>query len=128
MRLTYELPEVFTCTVLRVDVVIVGNVVAVILSGRGIEGEYPDRVDAECMDVFESSGQAGEVPDAVVVGILERANVHFVDDRILVPKRVAHGGVGPCVHSNPAPGRVLHEIVEVPLRAHPAPDAEDVCG
>src|SRR5262249_16332099 len=49
-------------------------------------------VDAEVLYVVELAHQAAEVADAVVVAVEERAHVHFVDDGVLVPKRVAHEG------------------------------------
>ena len=50
------------------------------------------RVDAQLLDVVELLRQAGEVADAVAVGVVERLDVHLVDDGVLVPERVvAHG-------------------------------------
>ena len=67
---------------------IVGDVVAVVEARRGIERQQPDRVDAEIGDVVELGDQAGEIADAVVVGIEERLDVQLVDDRVLVPERI----------------------------------------
>ena len=80
--------------VLGMDVAVVGDVVAVVAPRRGIERQQPDRVDAEIGDVVELGDQAGEVADAVVVGIEERLHVQLVDDRVLVPELVGgqHAG------------------------------------
>ena len=68
-----------------------GDVVAVVAPRRGIERQQPDRVDAELGDVVELLHQAGEIADAVIVGIEERFHVQLVDDRVLVPERVVGG-------------------------------------
>ena len=92
VRLAHEVPEVAARAVLRMDVVVVGNVVAVVLERRRIERHQPDGVDAEVFDVVELRGEPAEVADAVVVGVEERLDVQLVDDRVLVPERVGGGG------------------------------------
>jgi hypothetical protein len=69
-------------------VLVVGNVIAVILLRRRIEGHEPDRIDPEVADVAEFGGQPLEIADAVVVRIEERLDVELVDDGVLVPKRI----------------------------------------
>ena len=48
---------------------VVGDVVAVVAQGRGEEGQEPEAGDAEVLEVVEARDQAGEVADAVVVGV-----------------------------------------------------------
>ena len=79
---------------LRVDVLIIGNVIAVILERRGVKGHQPDRVDTQVADVFQLGGQALEIADAIVVGVEERLDVELIDDRIFVPKRVIGAEAG----------------------------------
>ena len=71
---------------------VVGDVVAVVAPRRGIERQQPDRVDAELGDVVELRHQAGEIADAVIVGIEERLDVQLIDDRVLVPERIVRHG------------------------------------
>jgi hypothetical protein len=66
------------------DVVVVGDVVAVIASRRGVERQQPDGVDAEVLDVVEPLGKAAKVADAVLIAVVEGTDVDLVDDRILV--------------------------------------------
>src|SRR5713226_9309137 len=80
-----ELVEVREGAVLRVDVVIVGDVVAMVLLRRGIEGREPDRVDAQAFQVVEPRGDARQVADAVVVGVGKAADVDLVKDRASPP-------------------------------------------
>ena len=72
-----------------VDAQVVRGVVAVVLQGRGIERQQPDRGDAEVLEVVELAREAGEVPDAVRVRVGERTDVQLVEDRVLVPEGIA---------------------------------------
>jgi len=89
VRLADERPELRARAVLRMDVVIVGDVVAIVPPWGGVEGQQPDGVDAEVLDVLELARQPEEIADAIIVGVEERAYVHLVDDRVLEPQRVA---------------------------------------
>ena len=88
VRLAQEVAEVVAACRRRVDVGVVGDVVAVVLQRRGVERQQPDRGDAEVLEVVELRGQAAEVADAVAVAVVEGADVQLVDDRVLVPERV----------------------------------------
>jgi hypothetical protein len=81
-----EAAHVGHLAVLGMDRAVVGDVVAVVASRRGIERQQPQRVDAQIGDVVELGDQAGEVADAVVVRIEERLHMQLVDDRVLVPE------------------------------------------
>ena len=48
-----ELDEVAERAVARIDVVVVGDVVAVVAAGRGLERHQPDRGDAEPVQIVE---------------------------------------------------------------------------
>ena len=80
--------------VVRMHAAVVADVVAVVEPRRRIERQQPDRVDAEIGDVVELGDQAGEIADAVVVGVKERFDVQLIDDRVLVPLPVL-GQSGP---------------------------------
>ncbi len=84
--------EVAQRPVRRVDVAIVGDVVAVVAQRRRIERQQPDRVDAEVLNVIELLNQALEVADAVAVGIEEGADVQLVNERVFVPRGVGRHG------------------------------------
>src|SRR5262249_10928721 len=76
--------------VVRVDVAIIGNVVAVVAPWRRVERQQPDRIDAEAGDVIELLQQAGKIAHPVVVRVKKRFDVKMIDDRVLVPERVVH--------------------------------------
>ena len=92
VRLRDELAEVLQRAVVGVHVGVVGDVVAIVAHRRRIERQQPERVDAELLDVVEALRQASEVADAVAVGVVERLDVHLIDDRVLVPERVVGHG------------------------------------
>ena len=73
----------------RVDVGVVGDVVAEVGHRRAVDRRQPDRVGAEVAHVLEARGDAAQVADAVAVGVRERARVDLVDDG-RAPPRVGH--------------------------------------
>ena len=85
VRLVHEALEVLDRAVARMDALVVRDVVAVVAQRRRIEGQQPQRVDAEPLQVVELARQPGKVADAVVVAVEEGADVRLVDDRVLVP-------------------------------------------
>src|SRR5687768_834852 len=88
MRLLDEHVEVFERADVRMNVGVVGDVVAVVASRRRVVRQDPDRADAEVGDVVELLDQSLEVSDAVAVRVVERTRPHLVDDRVLVPERI----------------------------------------
>ena len=71
MRGLDEAAHVVHVAVIGMHAGVVGDVVAVVAPRRGIERQHPDCGDAELGDVVELLDQAGEVADAVVVGVEE---------------------------------------------------------
>jgi hypothetical protein len=74
------------------DVVVVGDVVAIVAHRGGIVGQQPDSVDAKLLDVVELARDAGEIADTVIIAVEEGADVHLIDDGILVPEGIAGEG------------------------------------
>ena len=68
-----------------IDVAVVGDVVAVVPAGRGIERQQPQDGDAELLEIAELFGQPGEIADAVIVAVGEGLDVKLIDDGVLVP-------------------------------------------
>ena len=71
----------------RVDRLVIAHVVAEVGHRRAVDRRKPDRVDPEAGDMIEPRADAGEVADAVAVGVRERARVDLVDDRRPPPRR-----------------------------------------
>lgn len=74
----------------RVDGAVVGDVVARVEPRRPVAGGQPERVHAEVDEVVQPGRQAGEVAEAVAVGVGEAARQDLVDDRV-PPPRGWHG-------------------------------------
>ena len=89
VRLLDEDAEVLDRSVVGVDLVEVGDVVAAVSERRRIERQQPDAVDAEPLQVVELLRSPRKSPDAVVVRVEERARVDLVEDRRLEPERLA---------------------------------------
>jgi hypothetical protein len=70
-----------------VDVGEVGDVVAEVGQRRRVDGREPRRVGTELGEVVETRLDAREISDAVAVGVLERARVDLIDDRVAPPGR-----------------------------------------
>ena len=79
--------QVADAPVVGVDVEEVADVVAAVADGRRVEGQHPDAVDAQPLDVVELLAQAAQVAGAVVVGVVEAADEHLVEDGVLEPAR-----------------------------------------
>ncbi len=125
VRRHHELAEVGQRAVVGMHAAIVGDVIAVVAARARIEGQHPDRGDAEIDDVVELLQQAREIADAVVVAVKERLDVDLVDHRVLVPERVLYRRQrgGQC-HGN-GPGDVLHDV-EAHAAGQPAGSARQI--
>ena len=76
----------------RVDVAVVGDVVAGVVLGGLLERAEPECVDAELDQIVEVRGHAGQVADAVARAVGERARVDLVDDGGAPPLGSRTGG------------------------------------
>jgi hypothetical protein len=85
-----ELDEIAERAVTRIDAVIVGDVVAVVLARGGLERHQPDRGDAEALQIIEPPQQALEVANAVAIGVHIGADGKAVEYAVLVPEVVDH--------------------------------------
>ena len=74
----------------RVDVAVVGDVVAEVGHRRGEDRRQPDRLDRERLEVVELRGDPREVPHPVAVRVRERARIDLVDGAALPPGRLRH--------------------------------------
>ena len=84
--------EVLEVAVGRLDVQVVGDVVAVVPLRRGVRRQQPQGGDPEILQVVELLDQAAEVADPIVVAVEEGLDVQLIQDRVLVPERVVGTG------------------------------------
>ncbi len=88
----------------RIDVAIVGDVVAAVRERRRVERTQPHRVDAELREIVDAGDDARDVAESVAVRIREAARVDLVDGGLTPPrccllvfaslgeKRIGHDG------------------------------------
>src|SRR5882672_11097537 len=76
----HERLEVVVRAVVRLDLVVVGDVVAV-LARRFRDGHEPDTVGAQAGDVIELLRQTTQVADAIAVAVVKRADENFITHR-----------------------------------------------
>ena len=88
VRLADELAEVLDGAEFRQHGGVVGDVVAAVTQGRGIEGRQPDAVDTEPLDVVELGDHPLEVAGPRAGRIREGPGEQFVEDGRLEPLRV----------------------------------------
>src|SRR3546814_13714526 len=69
----------------RVDVAVIGDVIAEIGHGRGIDGRKPDRIHAEIDQMIEPTRDAAQIADTVAIGILTRPGIYLVDATAFPP-------------------------------------------
>src|SRR5882672_11404544 len=72
--------EIVVRAVVRLDLVVVGDVVAV-LARRFRDGHEPDTVGAQAGDVIELLRQTTQVADAIAVAVVKRADENFIAHR-----------------------------------------------
>ncbi len=71
----------------RVDIAVVGDVVAEVGHRRWVEGRDPEGIDAEPAQVVKSFGDAAQVAGAVAVAVLEASWVDLINDAALPPRK-----------------------------------------
>ncbi len=71
----------------RIDIAVIGHVVAEILHRAGEERADPDRIDAERGDMIEAAGDARQIADPVAVRVHEAARIDLIDRRALPPRQ-----------------------------------------
>src|SRR3546814_2479382 len=75
MRRGDQAIEIFERAEQRIDIAIIGYVIAEISHWRGIERRYPDRVNAERDEIAKPALDALQVANAVAIGIEERTGI-----------------------------------------------------
>ena len=76
----------------RVDIAVVGDVVAAVGERGWIKRVQPNGIDTKIREIREPAAQTLEIPDAVGIGIGEAAWVHLVHNRGSPPSHV-HGRI-----------------------------------
>src|SRR5437868_9383928 len=80
-----QLVELVDSAELRIDVGVVGNVIAKIGHRRAKDRRHPDRINSKLYEVAKPAKHAGQIADPVSVGILERPRIDLIYDSGLPP-------------------------------------------
>jgi hypothetical protein len=86
LRRTQEVDEVAQAAEPRIDTEVVGDVIAVVAPGRGVEGHQPEAGDPEPRQVVDLADQAAEVTDPVAVAVEVGLDVEAIDHGVLPPQ------------------------------------------
>src|SRR4029078_437396 len=94
-RLRDELVEILERAEVGVHALVVADVVAPVVVGRGERRVEPDAVDPEPLEMVQARGDAAQGADPVAVGIAERPGVDLVEDALAPPSSgYRHGAAG----------------------------------
>ncbi len=85
-----EFHEIAERAVSRIDTIIVGDVVTVVLARRWLKRHQPDRSYSQPVQIVETPQQPFEVADPVAVGIHIGPNRQAIEYAVLVPKIIDH--------------------------------------
>src|SRR5205807_4598145 len=73
-----ERAKIVERSVVWIDVVIIGDVVAVITQRRWIKGQEPDCGDAKLLEIVEFLDQTAEIANPVAIAVMEGLDVQLV--------------------------------------------------
>jgi len=85
-----ELDKVSERAVTGIDSVIVGNVVAIVATRRGLERKEPDCRYAQALQVIEAAEEASKIANPISVRVEVGSDGQAIDDCIFVPEVVDH--------------------------------------
>jgi hypothetical protein len=85
-----EFHKIAERAVSRVDTIIVGDVVTVVLAGRWLKRHQPDRGHSQPVQIVETPQQPFEVADSVPIGIHIGPDGQAIEYAVLVPKIINH--------------------------------------
>ena len=90
--------ECFHAAEFRCDVHIIGNVIAAVSAGGGVEGRKPDAVATQGFDVIQFIQYAPQIAHTVPVSILKTSGPDLIKYPVFVPFCVLHGATS-CLFS-----------------------------
>ena len=73
---------------------VVGHIVAVVAQRAGVEGQQPQAVHAQILQVVQFPGQARKIALAVAVAVCKGTHRQFIEDGAFVPFGCCWGGGG----------------------------------
>src|SRR5689334_19120442 len=89
MRLAQKSLELGQGPAVGMNLQVAGDVVAVIAHRRRVKRQQPEGIDAERLEIIQLRGEARKIADTVAVAVVERTDAEFVEDGVLIPRRIA---------------------------------------
>lgn len=88
MNLRAQVFPIFHSSEHGVDGLVVRDIVALVFERRLINRRQPYHIDTESFEVIQPLDYAAKVTDSVIVAILKRLHIDFVDDNLPPPNTV----------------------------------------
>jgi hypothetical protein len=85
VRSVEELDEVIDGAELRQHLIEVADVITAVAQRRIVKRWQPNAVDAQPLQVVDPFGKPAQITESVSVGVVERPDQHFVENRVLEP-------------------------------------------
>ncbi|EEQ39342.1 hypothetical protein CLUG_03469 [Clavispora lusitaniae ATCC 42720] len=85
VNLRNQLVHVLESSILWVDILVVADVVAHVISRRIVHWREPDNINSKRLDVVQSRKNSGNVSDTIAVGVFVRGRPDLVDSSVLPP-------------------------------------------
>ena len=90
MGFLHELLEIGHGAIVGMDVVIIRDVIPVVAHRRRVEGEQPERVHPQILEIIELLDQSAKIADTIIVAVKKSLDVQLVNHRIFIPERILH--------------------------------------
>ena len=90
MRLGNQRVKIRQAAVFRVDVAVIGDIIAEILLRRRVERADPNRINPEIGNILKPRGNPRQIADAVGIGILKRTGIDLVNNGGFPPFEFSH--------------------------------------
>src|SRR5439155_9601210 len=96
---------------------------AVITKWRRIKRKKPNGGDTELLEIIQLLDQTTKIPHSVAVAVTKSFDVQFVDDCVLVPKRIGIFAVRLRHEANSWRTNGARQVIDVPIACeqHPLP-------
>ena len=93
MRCRNQRVEVSQAAELRIDIGVVGNVVAEVDHWRREDGRQPKCVDPKLDQMGQALHDPAQVADPISIAVLKRTRIDLINDARLPPARAVHVSV-----------------------------------
>ena len=76
--------------VFRIDIAVVGDIIAKVLLRRRVEWADPNRINPEIGDILKPRGDPWQIANPIRIGILKRTGIDLVNNSGFPPFKISH--------------------------------------